>query len=182
MLLTAHPSLPRRTGDFLFQPSYYIYPQFFSELLTGNIPRVTSNEISWSFPDFFLTKSQFLLTFCSMKIWYFDLRRNSHGSHRCKKKIIAAIIWQKKVWFVIWCVVPIKSWHNLQNVKYYGNTFPNFLASVVGNCETEQPHHDIDSQNLKWGLHSDNNSISPDFCWISKCPDILRFPDIFLTF
>ena len=61
------------------------------ELSSTGFPRVTSNEISWPFPDFFLTKSLFLLTFCSMKIWYFDLCRNSHGY----AKKIAATIWQK---------------------------------------------------------------------------------------
>ena len=40
---------------------------------------------------------------------------------------------------------------------------PYFLVFFVGDCETEQPHHGIDSQNLEWGFHIDIYSIFPDF-------------------
>ena len=41
--------------------------------------------------------------------------------------------------------------------------FPIFLHFFFGNREAEQPHYDIDSKNLKRGLHIDINSIFPDF-------------------
>ena len=57
----------------------------------SGFPQVTSDAISWPFPDFFLTNVQFLLTFCSINTWYFDLLRNSHRSHKWKKNIVAII-------------------------------------------------------------------------------------------
>ena len=88
-----------------------------------------------------------------MKMWNFD-----------KNKLLQGPNWQKKsLWFVSLCAVPTKSWHNLQNVKYYGNTFPVSLHFLLATVRLEQPNHDIDRQNLKWGLHIDMNSIFPDF-------------------
>ena len=59
--------------------------------------------------------------------------------------------------------------------KNYRNTFPNFPILLSGDCETWQLHYDTDSQNLECGLHTDVNSIFPDFLltfwWISKFPD-----------
>ena len=128
----------------------------------------------WPFPDFFVTKSQFLLTFCSMKIWYFDGHTNA--KNYCSDDLA------KKVWFIISCAVLTKSWHNLQNVKYYEIFFIDYLAFLVGNCKTEQ-QHDIDSQNLKWGLHIDINSIFPDFLLNFKISwHISKFIDFFLNF
>ena len=64
--------------------------------------------------------------------------------------------------------------------------FPIFLHFFFGNCEAEQPHYDIDSKNLKRGLHIDINSIFPDFFltfwWIQKFPDTSKFIDFFLNF
>ena len=140
------------------------------------------------FPDLFLTFSwqspNFYWLFAA---WKYDILTVTQMQKKYCSDDLA-----KKVWFIILCAVLSKSWHNLQNVKYYGNTFPNFLAFLVGNCETEQ-QRDIDSQNLKWGLHIDINSIFT-FWRISKFPDtyqnlltfswlfkFLTFPDFFLT-
>ena len=60
--------------------------------------------------------------------------------------------------FVISCAVPSKSLHNLQNLKYYGNTFPDFLAFLWGRAST--------SWHWRSGLHIDINSIFPDFSWL----------------
>ena len=66
--------------------------------------------------------------------------------------------------------------------KTIKNTFPDFLF-LSGDCETVQTHHDTDSQNLEWGIHTDINSVFPDFFltfwWISKFPDPY---ENFLTF
>ena len=103
-----------------------------------------------------------------MKIWYFDLRRNSHGSHRLKK--IAATIWQKKNDLSFYVLYQLN--HDIINkMSKLWKYFPDFVAFLVGNYETEQSHHDIDSKHLKWGLHIDINSI---FCGIF--PDFLRIP------
>ena len=123
------------------------------------------------FPDLFLTKSQFLLTFCSMKIWYFDLSHNSHRSHRYQK-IIAATVWQKnKLRHDI-----IYKMSNIMETR-----FPIF-PFLVDKCETERPHHTTDTQNSKWGLHNDINSIFPDFFVNFKISwHKSKFTDFFLT-
>ena len=96
-----------------------------------------------------------------------------------KKKEILQRPFGKKISMVCHlCAVPTKTW---QFTKYHGNTFPIFLAFLVANCETGQPYHDMDSQNLKWGLHIDIISIFPDFLVNFKC-HISKFTDFFLTF
>ena len=108
-----------------------------------------------------------------MKIWCFNLCRNSYGSHRCQKNIIAAIIWQKK------------SWLNLQNVKYCRNMFPYFLTFLFGDCETEAFILISTPFNLpfSWLFGEFHNFLTHiKIYWLF--PDFLRFsffPDYFLT-
>ena len=130
----------------------------------------------WNFLTFSWQGPNFYWLFAAWKYDILTFARVNTGHKDAKNIIAVTIIWKKKkVWFVILCAVPTKSWHNLRNVKYNGNTFPDFLALLVGNCETQQPRHDINSQNLKWSLHIDINSIFPDFFltfwWISIFPD-----------
>ena len=57
----------------------------------SGFPRVTSSEISWLFPDFFLV--QFLLIFAAWKLDILMLER-IHMGHT-DAQIIAATIWLK---------------------------------------------------------------------------------------
>ena len=104
-------------------------------------------------------------------------------------KIILAIIWHKII-MICHFNVPYQLNYGLiykmsKNYKYVSW----FLIFLSGNYETGQLHHDTDSQNVEWGLHTDINSIFPDFLltfwWVSKFHDpyenLLTFPD-FLSF
>ena len=64
--------------------------------------------------------------------------------------------------------------------------FPIFLYFLLA-TETEQPHHDIESQNLEWGFNTDINSIFLTFSWLfgeffKISWPISKFTDVFLTF
>ena len=86
------------------------------------------------FPDFFRVKLQILLTFCSMKIWYFDLPRNSHGSHSSMEKI-AVILWQKNPSMCMICHFYISYQLDYGLIyklsKYYRNMVPNVLVFLT---------------------------------------------------
>ena len=106
-----------------------------------------------------------------------------------KQKILAVTIWQKNKLHLSFEVLYqlnhgiIMIIYKMSNMEIH---FPIFLHFFFGNREAEQPHYDIDSKNLKRGLHIDINSIFPDFFltfwWIQKFPDIAKFMDFFLSF
>ena len=78
------------------------------------------------FPDFFLTNSQFLLSFCSMKIWYFHLCRNSHGSHKCMKSDCGDHLAKKKYGLSSLCAKQINYCSIYKMSKYYKKYISRF--------------------------------------------------------
>ena len=148
-------------------------------------PQVTSSEISWLFPDFFLTQSQFWLTFCSTKICYFDLCRNSHGSHRCKINFCSDHLVKNKYDLSFLCAIPTKLWLDLQNVIEI-----RFLISLHFLSMTERlSNHIMTLTVIIWneGFILISTSFILTFSWISTFPDpyqnFLTFSDFdfFLT-
>ena len=67
------------------------------------------------------------------------------------KTNITLIIWQKSVICYFY-------------VSYHLNY--GLIYKVSKYRETDQPHHDTDSQNLEWGLHIDIKCMFPDFSWL----------------
>ena len=138
----------------------------------AEFPWVNSNEIYWPFPYFFLTKSQFYGLLWHENFIFSALHEFTWVTGKYKK-----LMWRplgKKYYGLIYIMF-----------KYSRNMSPHFLAFLVSGCNTEQWHHDIDSQNVEWGLHVDINSFFPDFFLtfdqFQNLP-ISKFTDFFLTF
>ena len=116
------------------------------------------------FPDLFLTKSQFLLPFCSMKK-YFYLCRNSQGSQRCKKNLLQRPC-GKKICMICHFNVPNQLNHDIiykmsNTMEIYFRIFLHFFLATV-----RLSNHIMTLTVKIWGLHNDINSILPDFSWL----------------
>ena len=73
-------------------------------MASSGFPRVTSNEISWPFPDYFLAKSQFLMTFCSMKYDILTLA-GIHTGHTDAKKLLQRPFGKENKYDLAFCVL-----------------------------------------------------------------------------
>ena len=73
-----------------------------------------------------------------MKIWYFDICWNSRGSHRYKKKITAATIWQKNMYdlsfYVLYQLNHDIIYKMSNNTEIYFPIFLHFLLATVRLC------------------------------------------------
>ena len=117
------------------------------------------------FPDFFLTKCQFLLTFCSPKIYLTFEGINVH--HTNAKELLQ---WSfRKRCIICHFYVPYQLNYSFiyKMSKYYKYTFPNFLTFLAGICGTGQTNHDIIGQS-KFGMR-DSYWYQLHFSW--------HFPD-----
>ena len=92
---------------------------------------------------------------------------NFYWLFAARKYIFAVVIWWK-INTICHFYVPYQLNYGLiyKMSKCHRNTLPNFLAFLVNDWKTEQPHHGIDSHNLEWGLHIDIYSIFLDFSWL----------------
>ena len=129
--------------------------------------------------------------FCSMKIWYSDRRRNSHGWHRWDaQKLMRRSLCKTLIQFVI-------SMCDTYWIMAWFTKFPDtidicsqFSCISCISCKTRQTHDNTDSQNVELGIHIDIKSIFLTifltFWWIFKFPDpyqnLLTFSSLFQIF
>ena len=146
-------------------------------------PQVTSDDISWLFPDqvpIFTDYLQYknMIFWPSWEFtWVTQLEKN-----------IVAIIWHKII-MICHFYVPYQLNYGLifKYPKYIEIRFLIFLYFFLAIARLGNRIMTLaDSPSLEWGLHTDNNSIFLTFSWLLvnfKIPwPIWKFTDFLLTF